>query len=98
MYRKKSNCRIESGPLFLISPKQIDNKGEHVVEKVIRYLNILSMVLTWQIIFTFSFFTKHCFYLFRLNADYVKKKSKVLGEHNYFFTFLFKEGLLEIQY
>ena len=56
MYRNKSNCRIESGQLFLISPKQIDNKGEQVVEKVIRYLNILSMVLTWKIIFTFSFF------------------------------------------
>ena len=56
MYRNKSNCRIESGQLFLISPKQIDNKGEQVVEKVIRYLNILSMALTWKIIFTFSFF------------------------------------------
>ena len=56
MYRKQSNCRIESGQLFLISPKQIDNKGEQVVEKVIRYLNILSMDLTWKIIFTFSFF------------------------------------------
>ena len=56
MYRNKSNCRIESGQLFLISPKQIDNKGEQVVEKAFRYLNILSMALTWKIIFTFSFF------------------------------------------
>ena len=34
MYRKKSNCRAESGPLFLISPKLTDNKGRHMVEKL----------------------------------------------------------------
>ena len=34
MYRKKSNCRTESEPLFLISPELIDNKSRHMVEKV----------------------------------------------------------------
>ena len=34
MYRKKSNCRIESGPPFLLSPKQIDNKGGEEAENI----------------------------------------------------------------
>ena len=34
MYRKKFNCRIEFGPCFLLCPKQMDDKGRQVAEKV----------------------------------------------------------------